>query len=368
MEAPMDLNVDLLKRLCETPGVPGREERLRSLVIEELQPLVDEVTVDTLGNVVGLRRAHATPTDAEIEGEQASPLRRRVMLSAHLDEIGFIVKHVDERGFLRLQPLGGFDPRALFAQRVRVHASSSAALLGVLSTSAKPRHLLEPDEIKPPKIEEFFVDLGMSGEQVKGRVEIGDMVTLERAVEPVGDCLVGKAMDDRVGVFVMLEALRAIGSPHVDIVAVASVQEEVGLRGAATAAYHVEPDIGVALDVTLAQDIPGRPAEEHIARLGGGAAIKIMDSSVISHPKLVSHFRAIARREEIPHQMEILPRGGTDAGAIQRSRGGVASITLSVPTRYVHTVNELVHRDDLIASITLLARFLDEAHESDLTY
>jgi tetrahedral aminopeptidase len=145
------------------------------------------------------------------------------------------------------------------------------------------------------------------------------------------------------------------------------VQEEVGLRGAGTAAYHLEPHIGVALDVTLALDIPGRSPEEHVARLGGGAAIKIMDSSVICHPRLVSPLRAIARREEIPHQMEILPRGGTDAGAIQRSRGGVASVTLSVPTRYVHTVNEMVHVSDLDASITLLARYLDEAHETDLT-
>jgi endoglucanase len=175
-------------------------------------------------------------------------------------------------------------------------------------------------------------------------------------------------MDDRVGIFVMLEALRAIGEPHVDILAVASTQEEVGLRGAATAAYHLTPHIGIALDVTLALDLPGREPQEQIVQLGGGTAIKIMDSSVISHPKLVRHFREIARRHQIRHQLEILPRGGTDAGAIQRSRGGVPSMTLSVPTRYVHTVNELVHRQDLAASIGLLARYLDEAHLSDLTF
>jgi endoglucanase len=286
-----------------------------------------------------------------------------------MDEIGFLVKHVDDKGFLRLQPLGGFDPRTLVAQRVRVQSSlTGASLLGVLATTAKPIHLLSPDEIKPPRVDEFFVDLGLPADDVKARVEIGDMVTLDRAVEQVGQCVVGKAMDDRVCVYLMLEALRAVDDPRVDILAVATVQEEIGLRGATTAAFHVQPDIGVALDVTLALDLPGRGSEEHIARLGGGAAIKIMDSSVISHPKLVRHFRELAQRHDIPHQMEILPRGGTDAGAIQRSRGGVPSITLSVPTRYVHSVNEMVHTDDLAAAVALLARYLDEAHETDLTY
>ncbi|MCC6628939.1 MAG: M42 family metallopeptidase [Chloroflexi bacterium] len=364
-----DFNFELLRRLCETPGVPGHESQLRAIVQEELAPLVDEVSIDTLGNVVGVRRARAQAGEADIELEQPSGGRRRVMLAAHIDEIGFLVKHVDDKGFLRLQPLGGFDPRVLFAQRVHVHAAAvDAPLLGVLSTTAKPAHLLGPGDSKPPTLDEYFVDLGLPADDVKARVEIGDMVTLARGVERVGNCVVGKAMDDRVGVYLMLEALRAVRAPRVDIVAVATAQEEVGLRGAGTATYHLTPDIGIALDVTLALDIPGRSPEEAISRLGGGAAIKIMDSSVISHPKLVRHFRDIARREGIVHQMEILPRGGTDAGAIQRSRGGVAAITLSVPTRYVHTVNELVNIDDLTASVDLLARYLDQAHESDLTY
>ncbi len=166
----------------------------------------------------------------------------------------------------------------------------------------------------------------------------------------------------------MIEALRAARNPVATIVAVATVQEEVGLRGAQTAAFGVQPDIGVALDVTLAVDIPG-DTEEHeaVTRLGQGTAIKLMDGSSISDSRLVRQFRAIAQRESIPHQLEILPRGGTDAGAMQRSQAGVPAITLSIPTRYVHTVNETAHERDIQASVDLLARYLEEAHTTDLT-
>jgi endoglucanase len=195
------------------------------------------------------------------------------------------------------------------------------------------------------------------------------MVTLDRTTERVGaGDVIGKAMDDRVGVFVMLEALRALRSNDVDIYAVATVQEEVGLRGAITSAYEIAPDIGIALDVTLAVDIPGTAEPNVIARLGQGAAIKLMDGSLICDPRLVAQFRAIAERESIPHQMEILPRGGTDAGGIQRSRGGVPSITLSIPARYVHTVNEMVRESDVTACVDLLARYLEVAHTFDYAY
>jgi endoglucanase len=150
-----------------------------------------------------------------------------------------------------------------------------------------------------------------------------------------------------------------------DVYAVATVQEEIGLRGATTAAYAVNPDVGVALDTTLANDFPGQADMDAVTRLGQGVAIKIMDASLVCHPKLVDHFRDIARRENIPHQMEILPRGGTDGGALQRARGGIVSMTLSVPTRYIHTVNEMVSRTDVEAAVTLLARYLEEAHRGE---
>ncbi|MDQ2800845.1 MAG: M42 family metallopeptidase [Armatimonadota bacterium] len=347
----MPLHFDLLKRLCETPGVSSREDLVRDLVIEELRPLTDEISVDVMGNVIAVKKGTGGP---------------RVMLAAHLDEIGFLVKFIDDKGFLRVQPVGGWDPRTMVAQRVHVHGFAGQTLLGTLMPAAKPIHLLSAEELnKPPKIEEFFVDLGLSGEQVKAQVEIGDMVTMARTTERVGDMVVSKALDDRLSVFVMIEALRALGGNSAEIIAVATTQEEVGVRGVGPAAYALRPDIGIALDVTLANDFPGPTDYEQVTQLGKGVALKIMDSFSLSHPKLVRHFRTLAETHGIAHQMEILPRGGTDAGGIQRSRGGVPSFTLSIPTRYVHSVNEMAHTADIEAAITLLTRYLEDAHTGD---
>ncbi len=345
-----EVNLALLKRLSETPGVSGREERVRALVIEELKPLVDEIQVDALGNVVAFKKGTGD---------------RRVMLAAHMDEIGFMVKHVDERGFVRLQPIGGFDARVLVAQRVIVHTADGHALRGVLTPATKPIHLLGDEKPGTPKLEEFYVDLGMPGERVRELVDLGDSVTLDRTLERTGDCVMGKALDDRTGVFTMIEALRKLGKHQVNILAVATVQEEVGLRGAQTSAYHVEPDVAIALDITIASDTPGMPESEAVTRLGEGAAIKVFDSSAIPNFKLVRHLRDIAEQHEIKHQLEVLPRGGTDAGAMQRARAGAPAITLSIPTRYVHTVNEMASLADLDAASTLLARYLENAHKGD---
>ncbi len=343
------MNFDLLKKLCETPGVPSREEQIRTLVVGELTPLVDSVSVDVMGNVIGVKK-----------GNGNGP---RVMLAAHMDEIGFIVKHIDDKGFIRLQPLGGFDARVLVAQRVYVHGFAGERLLGALQPAAKPTHLLtDAERSQPPKLDDLFVDLGMTGDEVKAKVEIGDPVTLARTAEIIGGNVTSKTLDNRLSVFIMLEALKVLGAHECEILAVATVQEEVGLRGVATAAFALQPDIGIALDVTLAGDYPGGAEQDRITRLGGGAAIKIMDGSLICHPKLVRHFRDVAEAKGIPHQLEVLPRGGTDAGGIQRSRGGVPSFTLSTPCRYVHTVNETASIADIEACITLLARWLEEAH------
>lgn len=347
-----DINFDLLKRLCEAPGIPGREEAVRAIVREEMEGLVDEIEVDALGNLIGRRRGRGGPA---------------VMFAAHMDEIGFMVKHIDDNGFIRLQPVGGFDPRVLPAQRCIVHTEDGRQLPGAMALESKPIHLLSPNEMQAPKVEQIFVDVGLSGDEVKQQVQIGDMVTMDRTVERIGNNVFGKAFDDRISVFMMLEAARALGDERVEaeIILAATTQEEVGLRGARTAAYHIEPDIGVALDITLAMDIPGAAAHEAVTRLGEGVAIKAFDSSHISNHKLISHFKQLARENDIKFQMEILPRGGTDAGAMQLSRAGMPAITISLPTRYVHTVNEMAAVSDIQAEIALLAAYMRHAHEGD---
>lgn len=346
----MALNEALLRRLIETPGVSGREEQQRRIAHDELGVLADEVRTDSLGSVIGTKRGRDDV---------------RVMIAAHTDEIGFLVKYIDEKGFLRLQTLGGHDPANMVSQRVLVTTADGATLRGALQPARKPPHLSRGEEQKPPKAHEFFVDLGMGADEVKERVRVGDYVTMDRTLERVGGNYVGKAMDDRVGVFVMIEALRAIEEHEATIFAVATSQEEVGLRGAEASGFALEPTVVIALDVTLAIDVPGGGDENTITELGKGAAIKIMDGHSISHPKLIEHFRRVAEREGIAHQMEILPAGGTDAGGVQRLHGGIPAITLSVPCRYVHTPNEMVSASDVEACITLLARYLEEAHTGD---
>ncbi|MGV3619037.1 MAG: M42 family metallopeptidase [Fimbriimonas sp.] len=349
------MNIDLLQELTEAHGVPGREDAIREIVRRELEPL-GETWTDSMGNFFCRRK-----------GSGEGPT---VMIAAHMDEIGFVVKYIDGNGFLRLQTLGGWDPRQMNSQRVKVQ-TRDGALGGVLMYSSKPAHLLSPGEGKEQKHEEFFVDLGLSADEVKSRVRLGDQVTMDRPFVRTGNLLTCKTMDDRVGVFIMIEALRKLadeGDHTATVVAVATVQEEIGLRGAAAAGWALNPDIAIALDITLANDIPGIPEQDHVTKLGEGAAIKVMDGSLICHPKLVDHFRDLAERKEIKHQMEVLPRGGTDAGAIQRLHGGIPSFTLSIPTRYVHTVNETVHPGDVEACIDLLAAYLEDAHNGVYKY
>jgi tetrahedral aminopeptidase len=342
-----NINLPLLKRLSETPGVAGREEQIRQIVVSELRPLVDELHVDALGNVTAIKKGSGD---------------LRVMLAAHMDEIGFMVRHIDDQGFVRLQPLGGFDPRVLVAQRVLVHPSEGDSLRGVLTPATKPIHLLADDKPGSLKLEEFYVDLGLPAKKVRELVSIGDSVTLDRSFEVLGENVIGKALDDRAGVFTMIETLRRLSKHKVNVIAVATVQEEVGLRGATTAAFGVEPDIAIALDTTLALDTPGFQSQDMITRIGEGVAIKVFDSSFIPNFRLVRHLRGVAAKHQIRHQLEVLPRGGTDAGAMQRSRNGAAAITISIPSRYVHTVNEMVSQLDLDAAANLLARYLEEAH------
>ncbi|RIK47007.1 MAG: endoglucanase [Chloroflexi bacterium] len=344
------INLELLKRLCEAHGVAGREDSVRALVHEELEPLVDDISTDALGNLIGVRRGNGGP---------------RVLIAGHLDEIGFLVKHIDADGFLRLQPVGGFDPSRLPAQRVIVHGFAGGRHRGSIGVAGKPIHLQTPGEVKPVTIDDLFVDIGLNGEQAHAQVEVGDMVTFDRTLETSGNYIMTKSLDDRVGVFIMLEALKALAGPvQAEVIAVATTQEEVGTRGAMTVAWSQAPDIAIALDITPAGDFPGAPPEFVAVKLGAGVALKIMDVTAISDYALNQRLRRIADAEGIPYQLEILGRGGTDAGVMQRSRGGVPVTALSVPVRYAHTPNETCSTNDIQAAIDLVARFLERAHLS----
>lgn len=337
------MNLDLLTELCETPGAPGREERIREVARRELAPAADEVTVDPLGNLVARRAGRGGP---------------RLMLSAHMDEIGFMVGHVEEGGYLRLLPLGGFDPKTLTAQRVVVHGRED--LLGVLGT--KPVHLMsEEDKRRPPKLEDYFVDLGLPGERVRELVRAGDVVTRERAMARLGDLVTCKSLDNRAGLYVMIEAFRALGDHECEVVAVASVQEEVGLRGARVATARVRPRIGLAIDITLANDGPDAKPHERITALGAGAAVKVYDTSAIVPAALVEHLVAVAGERGIPHQLEVMVRGGTDTRELGLSGDGAPAGCVSIPTRYVHQVVEACHPDDLDACVALVVAFCETA-------
>lgn len=337
------MNLDLLTELCETPGAPGREERIREVVVRELTPLVDAVEVDPLGSVVARTAGRGGPT---------------LMLSAHMDEISFMVSHVDDQGFLRFVPLGGFDPKTLVAQRVIVHGREE--LLGVMG--GKPVHLMsEEEKRKPPKLEDFFVDVGLPGERVAELVRPGDVITRERAMARLGDLVTCKSLDNRAGLYVMIEAMRALGGHACEVVAVATVQEEVGLRGARVATARVRPRLGLAIDITLANDIPGAGAHEKVSVVGAGAAIKVYDGGAIVPAAVVDHLVAEAERREIPHQLEVMPRGSTDTRELQLSGDGAVAGCVSIPTRYVHQVVEACHPDDLEACVALVAAFCETA-------
>ncbi|MBP6876292.1 MAG: M42 family metallopeptidase [Candidatus Eisenbacteria bacterium] len=356
----------LLKQLSEAFGGSGYEDEVAAIVEAELAPLCDRVWIDTLGNVIGLKRARAGRGGraAKVKAKAAKGARpaggrKRIMLAAHMDEIGFVVSHIDDKGFLRVQPAGGFDPRTMIAQRVCVLGKGRTRTTGLLNVAGKPIHVQSPEERrKDLEVANFFVDVGLPAAEVRKRIGIGDRVIWERGFVKMGDCVTGKALDNRAGVYVMIEALRKIARSPYDIYAVGTVQEEVGLRGASTSAYEIEPHVAIALDVTLAVDIPDGEEHQRVTELGKGVALKIMDSASISDAKLVAEFQELADRKGIPYQFEILPRGGTDAGRMQTTRGGARTITLSVPLRYVHSVNECAHARDLQAAINLLAAYL----------
>ena len=346
-------NIELLKRICAAPGVSGFERRIRELILREVKELADEVTVDNMGNVIALRR-----------GQE----RKRVMVAAHMDEIGFIVNHIDDAGFIRFLPLGGFDPKTLTAQRVIVHGRED--VLGVMGS--KPIHIMKTEERnKVVPVSDYFIDIGLPKDEVEKLVAIGDPITRERDLTEIGHCVTGKSLDNRISVFILIETLRALrGQPlPYDLYATFTVQEEVGLRGAMGSVGHIDPDFGFGLDVTIAYDVPGSSGRENVTCLGEGAAIKVLDGSVISDYRMVNYLKGVAREEGIKTQLELLPAGGTDTAAVQRygKKGSIAG-AISIPLRNMHQVTEMANKEDVEACIRLLTEALRKLDGYDWSF
>jgi tetrahedral aminopeptidase len=350
----MQLDVNLLKNICEIPGAPGFETPIRNLVIEEIKDHVDSYEIDNMGNLTAI-----------IKGTN-NPNSKKVMVAAHMDEIGFIVTHIDDNGFIRFHTLGGFDPKTLTAQRVIIHGKQD--IIGVMGS--KPIHVMTAEEKnKVAKTSDYFIDLGMPKEEVEKIVTVGNPITRERGLIEMGNCVNCKSIDNRVSVFILVEALKRITEIPYDLYAVFSTQEEVGIRGASVAAHRIDPDFGIALDTTIAYDLPGAQPHEEITKLGGGTAIKIMDAMTICDPRMVRFLKQTADESKIKWQTEILTAGGTDTAGIQR-RGekGAISGAISIPTRHLHQVIEMAHKDDINYSIDLLKASLEKIDTFDWSW
>jgi putative aminopeptidase FrvX len=349
----MPIDVSLLARICEAPGAPGFEKKIRELVLTELEGLADDVRVDNMGNVVALKKGKSS--------------EKKTMAAAHMDEIGFIVTHVDDKGFVRFNPVGGFDPKTLSSQRVIIHGRKD--VIGVLGS--KPIHIMSPDEkTKNPKLTDFFIDTGMPKTEVDKFVAVGDFVTRWTQLLELGECVNAKSLDNRASVFVLLETLRELNrskrQPAYDFYAVFTVQEEVGLRGAQASALQIQPDFGFGLDTTIAYDVPGSTPQERCTGLGEGAAIKLMDSSVICDYRMVAYMKSVATNHKIKWQPEILAAGGTDTASLQRMvAGGSIAGAVSIPTRHIHQTIEMAHKEDLAGCILLLAACVCDLDQHD---
>lgn len=338
------INTKLLAKLCEVAGAPGHENRVRKIVLEEIESYVDDISIDNMGNVIAIKK-----------GKES----KRVMIGAHMDEIGFIVTHIDDKGFVYFHTLGGFDPKTLTAQRVIIHGKKD--VLGVMGS--KPIHLMNAaDRQKVPTTKDYFIDTGLDKKSLEKIVGVGDTITRERKMIEMGDCLNCKSLDNRVSVFILIEVLKQIKkTPPYDIYAVFTVQEEIGIRGANVSSMQINPDFGFGLDTTIAWDTPGSTKQEQVSALGDGACIKVMDSSTVCDYRMVAFMKEVAKKNKIKTQLEILPAGGTDTSAIQRMNpGGSITGAVSIPTRHIHQVIEMVNKKDVKASIELLKACVEE--------
>ncbi len=320
----------LLKKLSEAYGPSGREEQVGRIIRDELESCVDEIYTDSTGNLYAVKKGTGA----------------KIMVAAHMDEIGVIVTFIEEKGFLRFSNVGGVNPYVLLGQRM-IFPNGTIGTVGMEKL----------EDIKKLTLEKLYIDIGAKDkEEAASKVKIGDVATYYRELGEAGNRFIGKAMDNRAGCAVLIKALQEMSKTDNEIYAVFTAQEEVGLRGSRTASYRLNPDLGLAVDVTLVGDTPEAPTMD--VSLGKGPAIKVKDASVICHPKVKEMLEKLADKENIPYQLEVLVAGGTDAGAIHLSRDGVPSGVISIPCRYVHTPGEMVDQDDMLNAVRLLTAFL----------
>ena len=326
----------LLKTLTETYGPSGYEDAVRKVILEEVKPLADEISVDALGNLIVRKKPSAGAKNP-----------KKIMLAAHMDEIGVIASHIDKNGFVRFTNVGGAFGRYTLGARVRF-------LNGVTGVVGYDR-LEQIDNWLP--INKMYIDVGAASKE-DCPVKVGDIAAFERAFIEMGDRLVAKSLDDRSGVVVLIETLRAIKSTPNDLYFVFTTQEEVGTRGAGTAAFGINPDIGIAVDVTPTGDTPS--SLKMVMELGKGPCVKFRDVGMISDPRVVDWMINAAEKAKIPYQREVLLVGSTDAREIQISRAGVITGALSIPCRYVHSASEMIDINDLNNSVKLLTAMLNK--------
>jgi putative aminopeptidase FrvX len=324
----------LIQKLVETASPSRYEADIRNVIRAEIEPLVDNLQIDALGNLIAQKG-------------QAKPSGIKIMLAAHMDEIGVMVTHVDKNGFVRFLPLGGVYPRHCIGGRVRFLNGQT----GVINSER-----IE-ESTKLPTFEQMFIDVGAK-DQKSVALHVGDVACFDRPFSDLGDRLVSKAMDDRIGVAVLIETLRQWKrSPH-QVYFVFSTQEEVGTRGVTPAAFGIDPDLGLSVDVTLTGDTP--KGSKMQVKLGNGPAIKVRDSGMLSDPRVVDWMVKGAEKARLPYQLEVLEAGTTDARAIQVTRGGVPVGCLSIPCRYVHSPSEMVDYNDVQNSVRLLVELLSK--------
>ncbi len=324
----------LLKTLTQISAPSGREDEIRAAIQQMIQPYADEIRVDALGNLIARK------------GKKAKD-GKRIMLAAHMDEIGFIVSHVDAKGFARFSVLGGLSPHRRLATRVKF-------LNGARGVIALERDAEMKD--RAPGLDRYFIDTGATSEK-DCPVKVGDVAVFDTEFQDLGNRVVARALDDRAGVALLVESLTRLKSGNNEVWYAFTVQEEVGTRGAGPASYGIDPEIGLALDVTPASDVPNTRERNPIA-LGGGPAIKVKDAGVISDPRIVQEMTRLAEKNRIPHQFEVMEMGGTDAAKMQVTGLGAQAGGIAIPIRHLHSPSEMVDLDDVKNAGKLLAAFL----------